>query len=116
MSFPLQYLTLLGHVITPDGVKTDQRKVLKLKDWPMPKNLKELQMFLGFANYFKRFLPDFADCAYTLYQLLKTDVPFPWTDSCASAFRRIITYLLRDDMILVRPKPDDKFVISCDAS
>jgi hypothetical protein len=32
-------------------------------------------MFLGFANYFKRFLPDFADFAYPSYQLLKTDVP-----------------------------------------
>jgi hypothetical protein len=52
--FLFNTLPFLGHIITPDGVKTDQGKVLKLKDWLTPKNLKELQMFLGFANYFKR--------------------------------------------------------------
>jgi len=114
--FMFNTLPFLGHIITPDGVKTDSRKVSKLKDWPTPKNVKDLQMFLGFANYFKRFLPDFSDCAYPLYQLLKTDVPFIWTDSCESAFHQLISYLLRDDLVLVLPNADDKFVISCDAS
>ena len=55
----------LGHVVSRDGVSVDQLKVNKVRNWPVPKTSKEVQQFLGLANYYWRFVQGFAklqDC------------------------------------------------------
>ena len=48
----------LGHIVSSDGVKTDPENVQALKSWPRPQNLKELQSFLRFSGYYRRFVKD----------------------------------------------------------
>ena len=43
----------LGVVIGPDGVKIEKEKVQKVVDWPVPRSMKDVQMFLGLANYYR---------------------------------------------------------------
>lgn len=51
----------LGHVVSERGVETDPEKVKALTTWPIPTNLKELQSFLGFAGYYRRFIQSYSD-------------------------------------------------------
>lgn len=50
----------LGHVVSERGVETDPEKVKALTTWPIPTNLKELQSFLGFAGYYRRFIQGYS--------------------------------------------------------
>ena len=61
----------LGHVVSKEGIKTDPDKIQALKDWPVPTNVNDLRKFLGFASYFRRFVPGFSQIAKPLHSLLK---------------------------------------------
>ena len=50
----------LGHIVSSEGVKTDPNKIVAVKTWPVPTNLKELRSFLGFIGYYRRFIKDFS--------------------------------------------------------
>jgi len=53
-------LHFLGHVVGKDGIFLDPAKIDMIEKWPLPKNLKELQAFLGLANYFRKFVEHFS--------------------------------------------------------
>ena len=60
----------LGHIVSEHGVHTDPEKISALKDWKVPSSLKELRSFLGFAGYYRRFIPGFSSLAKPLNDLL----------------------------------------------
>ncbi|CAI7798284.1 unnamed protein product [Closterium sp. NIES-53] len=64
--------------IRRQGVHVDPRKIEAVKKWKVPENMKELQQFLGFTNYYNRFVPQYAKIAAPLTDLLKKDTPFKW--------------------------------------
>ncbi|KAJ9514991.1 hypothetical protein QJQ45_017006, partial [Haematococcus lacustris] len=65
-------LAFLGHIVGSNGVAVDPTKVVK--EWPTPRNLKDLQAFLGLANYFRRFIPNFSSLAAPLTNLTSKQV------------------------------------------
>lgn len=60
----------LGHILTPDGVRTDPEKVAAIRDWPTPLTLRGLRQFTGLAAYYRRFVKHFAAIAKPLYRLI----------------------------------------------
>ena len=62
-------LHFLGHVIGKDGVAVDPAKIAVIEKWPLPKSLKELQSFLGLANYFRKFVDHFSSVVAPLTAL-----------------------------------------------
>ena len=64
----IKYLNL---IITPEGIKMDQKKFSAVFDWSIPENLKNIQSFLSFANFYKRFIRDFSKMAAPLNTLVK---------------------------------------------
>jgi len=58
-------------VIGPDGIKIEEEKVKVVLDWPVPKSVKEIQKFLGFADYYRQFVKDFAKIAKLLHELTR---------------------------------------------
>ena len=64
----------------------DPGKVAAVRDWPTPKNLKEVRGFIGFANFYRRFIKDFAKLARPLHNLTKKEVPFHWDQEQQKAF------------------------------
>ena len=60
----------LGHVLSAKGISANPEKVDKVKTWPVPKNIKEVQSFLGLASYYRHFIPHFAKKAWCLHELV----------------------------------------------
>ena len=92
----------------------DPTKTTALRDWPMPKKKKDLQSFLGFANFYRRFIYDFAEVALPLNRLTG-DVAWEWTTECQAAFDMIKTRIASNE-VLAMPTSDGQWRIECDAS
>ena len=60
----------LGHILLAKGISVNPEKVEKVKTWPVPKNIKEVQSFLGLASYYRRFIDKFAKKARCLHELV----------------------------------------------
>ncbi|GJP70686.1 hypothetical protein CLOP_g1598 [Closterium sp. NIES-67] len=69
--FALEKVQFLGHMVSAQGVHVDPKKIKAVRTWKTPENMKELQQFLGFANYYNRFVPQYAKLAAPLTNLLK---------------------------------------------
>ena len=81
-----QQVTFLGHIVSTDGVATDPSKTEAVSKWPIPQNRKEVQQFLGLANYYRRFVKDFALISKPLQRLTEKNAPFEWTIGCQKRF------------------------------
>ena len=60
----------LGHVLSKKGVSPNPEKIDKIRDWPIPKDPKEVHSFIGLASYYRRFIPNFAKWAGPLHALI----------------------------------------------
>jgi hypothetical protein len=108
-------LEFLGHIISAAGAGTDPKKVEAVQNWAAPANLKELRSFLGFANFYRRFIPNFAHVAGPLNQLLKADVPYIWTATQQAAFE-LLKQRFATAPVLALPDFRKDFVLFTDAS
>ena len=63
----------LGVIIGEDGVKTEKEKVQGVVEWPVSKSVKDVQKFLGLANYYRRFVKDFAKIAKLLHEMTRKE-------------------------------------------
>ena len=85
-------LAYLGHVISAEGVATDEGKIEAIKNWPTPTNITEVRSFLGFMGYYCRFIPKFAKVACPLHELTsgenagKKKAAIKWDSRCQQAF------------------------------
>lgn len=114
-SFFQRSVEYLGHIVTPEGVKVDPKKVEVVKNWPQPQNSRELLSFLGLAGYFRRFIPHFSKIAQPLYQLTQQSVKFEWSPACQESFQHL-RLRLTSAPVLRLPNKHGTFIVSCDAS
>ena len=84
--FCVPYLDFLGHRIYSDGILMDPKEVSSILEWPAPTDIKQLQSFLGLANYYRRFIPGFAALTHPLHSLLKKNVKFVWSSETQKTF------------------------------
>ena len=114
-SFCKKEVKFLGHIVSPEGIATDPEKVLKVLQWPTPLNKQELQQFLGFVNYYRRFVKDCAQISRPLYQLTERNRPFNWTIQCQESFEALRRALVSAP-VLVFPDCCKAFILDTDAS
>ena len=76
--FIVKEIKYLNQIITPESIKIDQEKLSAVFDWSIPENLKDIQSFLSFANFYKRFIRDFSKMAAPLNALVKKNIFFHW--------------------------------------
>ena len=84
--FAVKQLKFLGHVISRHAVEVDADKTKIMSEYPVPKKQKEVRSFIGMANYYRRFIHNFARIAAPLNALLKKDIAFKWTADCKKIF------------------------------
>ena len=105
----------LGHVISENGIATDPEKTAVIATWPVPESKKNIQQFLGLANYYRRFIKDFGTTAKPLQRLLEKNIAFEWTQQCQAAFDHLRKCLMTTP-ILAFPDHSRHFVLDTDAS
>ena len=114
-SFFQTEVPFLGYVLSDKGLAMDPAKVKSVVDWPVPKTLKEVQGFMGLANFCRKFIKDFAEVAGPMLHLSKNCVKFVWTPECQESFdtlkRKFVEYL-----VLHNPDPTKPYVVEADAS
>ena len=113
--FSASEVDFLGFIIGHNGIQMDPKKVQAVTDWPRPSTVKEVQSFLGFANFYRRFVKDFGRIARPLHGLTKKDAEFHWTLVEETAFRDLIKILVNGP-VLAHYKPGVKCVVETDAS
>jgi hypothetical protein len=79
----------LGMVIEEGKMSMDPGKLKGIKDWPAPTTVKQTRGFLGFGNFYQRFIKGFLNLAKPLNDLLNKDQKFEWTDKCQRAFNEL---------------------------
>ena len=79
----------LGVVIGPEGIKMEEVKMKGVLEWPIPKCIKDVQKFLGLANYYCRFIEGFASVARLLHDMIKKDKKWDWTERQKKAFKKL---------------------------
>lgn len=88
-------VTYLGHVISEKGVATDPNKTMVVKDWPVPQTVKQVKSFLGFAGYYRRFIPGFSRIATPLHALTHgtthggKSATVNWSQECQRSFNNL---------------------------
>jgi len=76
----------LCFIITTEGLRMDPAKITTIIEWPIPKKLRDVHYFLGFGNFYRRFIRDYSHLTRPLTQLTKQAPPFVWSDLCQAAF------------------------------
>ena len=120
-SFMTQMIEFLGYIVSNHGVSMDPRRVDAIQTWPEPKTLRELQIFLGFANFYRRFVRFYAKITRALTELLKGSKQgkqsgsFIFGDGARQAFRRLIKAFTEAPM-LVHFDPRNPIRVETDAS
>ena len=69
----------LGFIVSDKGIKMDPKKIETIKNWNTPENLKDVQAFIGFANFYRRFVKSFSKIAAPPTAMSKKITPFVWT-------------------------------------
>ena len=111
----VEQVKFLGHIVSAEGVQTDPEKTEKVAQWPQPSSKREVQQFLVLANYYRRFVKDFASISKPLHRLTEKTAKFEWTDDCQRAFEELRQRLVTAP-ILVFPDFSRTFVLDTDAS
>ncbi|KAI2646625.1 Transposon Tf2-6 polyprotein [Labeo rohita] len=108
--------SFLGYIIGSEGVAMDDKKVQAVLNWPPPTSVKELQRFLGFANFYRRFIRNFSSVAAPLTSLLRGGGKrLVWTPEAERAFQQL-KERFTSAPILHHPDPERGFVVEIDAS
>lgn len=105
----------LGHIISENGVKPCPEKITAVRDFPPPKNARNVREFLGLAGYYRRFIDKFSSISKPLTELLKKDSKFTWTSTQQSAFDKLRRALCSEP-ILAYPDFTKPFNVTTDAS
>jgi hypothetical protein len=87
--FWLHEVPFLGHVLSDGGIMVDPAKVQEVLDWKAPISVHEVRSFLGLADYYRRFIPDFSKIVKPMTRLLQKDTRFVWTPECDVAFHKL---------------------------
>jgi hypothetical protein len=113
--FEKTWIEYLGLIISKNRVEMDPVKVAGVAEWPEPLNKREVQSFLGFVNFYHRFIKDFSHHARPLFNLTRKEQKWKWDSAEASAFRKL-KELVTSALVLVTPADDQPFRIELDSS
>ena len=110
----IREVDFLGVVIGLEGIKMEKKKVKGVLEWPTLKCVKDVQKFLGLANYYRRFIEGFTTVARPLHDLVKKDKKWEWTEKEEKAFKELKERFTKEP-VLAAPDIDKKMRMEVDA-
>jgi reverse transcriptase-like protein len=81
--FHVKRTKYLGFIVTTEGIEVDPEKTAVIQNWKKPSTVKGVQSFLGFCNFYRRFIKDYSRIARPLNRLTKANLPFQWDSQTA---------------------------------
>jgi len=105
----------LGLVIEEGKISMDTTKLKGIQDWPIPMTVKQVRGFLGFGNFYHRFIRGSSNLAQPMNRLLKKDRKFEWTDKCQKSFKTLKQWFT-EEPVLAMPDHTWPFQIESDTS
>jgi len=105
----------LGVIIGEDGVRIEKEKVQGVVEWPMPRSVKDIQKFLGLANYYRQFVKDFAKIAKPLYEMMRKETKWSWGKRQQRALEELKERFMTEP-VLVTPDLDKEMRVEADVS
>lgn len=110
-------LLYLGHIVSENGVLPDPEKIEVVKNYPVPQNSGDVKRFVALANYYRKFIPNFAEIAYNLNVLCRKNKTFIWNDDCQKSFEALKKCMITPPVLQY---PDfsstNQFIVQTDAS
>lgn len=113
--FMQKSVSYLGHILEYNCVRPNEAKIQAVLQAPSPKNIAQLQSYLGLINYYRRFIPNLASELKALYSLLEKDKEFIWSVECNQAFERS-KKLVTTNKVLELYDPNKPIIVASDAS
>ncbi|KII60784.1 Retrovirus-related Pol polyprotein [Thelohanellus kitauei] len=113
--FRYKTLEYLGLTISKDRLSPVSTSIAVVNNWKLPQNVDDLRRFLGFCNFYSRFIKNYAEISSKLYDLLAHDTPWIWDDECANSFTTL-KRVLSELPTLGFPDYNLPFRLTCDAS
>uniref|UniRef100_A0A0W0FMY3 Reverse transcriptase domain-containing protein n=1 Tax=Moniliophthora roreri TaxID=221103 RepID=A0A0W0FMY3_MONRR len=112
--FDVQQVVFLGMVIKLNYIAIDLVKLAGIAEWEPPKTVRGVRAFLGFGNFYRKFIGKYAQLAWPLHDLMKKAQKFEWTPKCQIVFD-ILKKKFLSEPVLLMPDPDKPFIIEADA-
>ncbi|KAE8555713.1 hypothetical protein TMatcc_002981 [Talaromyces marneffei ATCC 18224] len=113
--FHTQKTTFLGLIISTEGISMDPSKVATILEWQTPRSVKDVQGFLGFANFYRRFIHGYSRIVKRLTDLTKKGLKFLWTGDCQQAFDALKTTFTTTPILKIF-EWDKRCIVEVDAS
>jgi hypothetical protein len=114
-AFAVPEVEYLGMVIKEGHVTMDPTKLTTINEWQPPTSVKGVHLFIGFCNFYRRFISDFSNIARPLHDLTKKNARWDWTPACEDAFLTIKDTFTRQP-VLSMPDISTPFLVMSDAS
>lgn len=108
-------VSFLGHRVSGNGIGMEQEKINAVLKWPEPKNVNEIQQFLGLAGYYRRYIKNFSGIVSPISELLSNKITFKWTERQQHAFEQLKQAMVSAP-VLALPDPSLPYTVKCDAS
>jgi len=113
--FERQELRYLGYIVSPNKVRMDPIKLKGISNWETPTTLRKTRQFLGFCNFYRKFIKDYAKVITPINSLVKKNSKFNWTNEAQKAFEEL-KKRFKKEPILMTTDPTRPFEIFTDAS
>ena len=114
-SFHQNKVEFLGYIVSEKGVSMDADKVASIKSWPVPKSVREVQQFLGIANFYRQFIKNFSMRMLPLTNITRKGKKFCWNDDADNAFN-VLKQEFSCAPLLRHPNLEKPFYVEADSS
>lgn len=105
----------LGYILSPQGLTMDNSKIKTIQDWPEPRKIRDIQSFLGFANFYRRFIRNYSDIVVPLTRRTRKGLPWNWDQAARDSFEAL-KRAFTSAPVLTHWVPDAPLVVETDAS
>ena len=113
--FGTSHIDYLGMILLSGHIEMHPTKLNGLRNWPTPTKVKDVYYFLGFTNFYRKFIGDYSNITHPLLDPTKKDAPWSWNNSCQNTFNRLKNCFLTKP-VLHLPDISKPFTIATDAS
>jgi hypothetical protein len=114
-AFSVEMVEFLGYILSPNGLSMDDSKVKVIRDWPEPRKVKDVQSFLGFANFYRHFIAHYSDIVVPLTWLTRKSEHWVWSPECQKVFDTL-KLAFTSAPILTHWIPGTQLILESDAS